>query len=203
MREIEIKYRLGDPPALRSALLACGARQRGCVIEMNRILDFADGRLRAAGTGLRLRSTTNIAQTDVAPPVAKPNDSASAASSHLLTYKGPMAERDGIRDRTEIETRIEDADAFLMLLKALGLVERQRFEKLRESWSIDGGEVVIDRLPSLGWFCEIEAGDEATIRRIAERIGLGGAAPEPKTYPALVSAAGRAGADGVIELRFG
>ncbi|MDX2198645.1 MAG: class IV adenylate cyclase [Phycisphaerae bacterium] len=203
MREIEIKYRLGDPAALRSSLLSCGARQRGCVLEMNRILDFTDGRLRAEGTGLRLRSSTPLAQIDAVPLAANLSGAASAAASHILTYKGPMAERDGIRDRTEIETRIEDADQFLKLLKALGLVERLRFEKVRESWWIDGGEVVIDRLPSLGWFCEIEAADEASIRQIAQRIGLGEAAPEPRTYPAMVSAAGQAGPDGVVELRFG
>ncbi len=59
-REIEMKFRLPDPARLAASLPAHGATRLRRVLEVNRLFDRPDGRLRAAGCGLRVRSWRSL-----------------------------------------------------------------------------------------------------------------------------------------------
>jgi adenylate cyclase class IV len=80
-----------------------------------------------------------------------------------LTFKGPPSSSGGVKSRVEREVAA--------------------YGKRRETWTLDGVEVALDRL-DFGEYCELE-GDEAAIRRLGARLGLGDADVEPQSYPSL------------------
>lgn len=101
-----------------------------------------------------------------------------------LTFKG-LAHRSQdsqAKVREELEVEVSDAAAMAAILQRLGFLPRQVYEKYRETFMLDGVEVVLDELP-FGDFVELEgetvdgpAGgardQEAGIRRAAQRLDL-------------------------------
>ncbi|MDT7602444.1 MAG: adenylate cyclase, class 2, partial [Acidobacteriota bacterium] len=73
------------------------------------------------------------------------------------------------------------------------------YEKRRETWTLDGVEIVIDELP-FGWFAEIE-GEREAILRAERKLGLENVLAEQRTYPDLSREHGTR-RDDVIEARF-
>jgi adenylate cyclase, class 2 len=148
--ETEIKIRLEEPEAVRAALVRLGARRvQERHFEDNLLFDDAGGALRAAGTTVRLRRTPGVA---------------------TLTCKGARRVEQGMRSRPEIETTVGDPDAMQAMLESLGLRAAFRYQKYRETWSLDGQEVVLDETP-IGSFLEIE-GDPSGIGRVAAALGF-------------------------------
>ena len=78
----------------------------------------------------------------------------------------------GAKTREEVELRVEDGDAAL-LLERLGFIPSLSFQKRRETWELEGCKVELDELPYLGHFVEIEGPAEEPILRVRERLGLG------------------------------
>ncbi len=153
--EVELKFPLADPEALRAQLAELGARPRHDeTFEDNEIWD-RDGDLAGRGCLLRLRTT---------------------GGELRLTFKGPAELDDGVKRRVEHETVVGDGEALRRLLAALGYAPVRRYQKFRESWSLDGCEVVIDRTP-MGTFTEFEgerAVELAERCRFDRRAALGG-----------------------------
>src|ERR1043165_6652392 len=90
--EIEAKFKVGSHGPIRERLRRAGARPAGKVLETNCLFDTADGKLRRAGCGLRIRVFR--------VPNGKP-------PSPTLTYKGPV--RPGrMKAREELETTLAD-----------------------------------------------------------------------------------------------
>jgi adenylate cyclase class 2 len=166
-QEIEIKFSLRDPAAMRSQLLALGAAYFGRHVEMNLRLDDEAHSLTGRGIVLRLRSS-----------VWDDGD-----TRHLLTVKtpGPRPQPgEGITTRREIEVDLDDADAMITALEVLGYTPAWRYEKRRETFRLDETEIVIDELP-FGWFMEIE-GEMHDIQRICAALGLDLANGLPLSY---------------------
>jgi predicted adenylyl cyclase CyaB len=191
--EIEAKFRLRNVAALRNALTRHGATFDSHVLERNTILDDADRRLLAAGCGLRVRS-------------AQPADGA-ALPKVTLTYKGPKrtdAElvAAAVRAREELETTAGNETALLAILGRLGLQPVLIYEKRRETWHAPAAEIVIDELPQLGWFVEIEADSAATIATLRDALGLDAADAIPDSYVAMTAEHGTPDTAGVRALRF-
>lgn len=152
--EIEIKFALDDPAAVRSRLLRLGAVSHGRYYENNLRLDDADHTLTSKHIVLRLRQTDG------------PD-----GSSTRLTVKSPATSRDtSLSFRHEAETELVDGAAMLKALAMLGYTPYWRYEKRRETFTWNDLEAVIDELP-LGWFLEIE-GSPQGIRALAEQLGL-------------------------------
>ncbi len=171
--ELEIKLRLADPAALRATLAALGAIPLGSVLETNHILDTVQGAVRAGGGVLRVRTL------------------AAAMPAALLTFKGPRGP-DSSLPREELETPAADGPTLLRILARLGFHETIRYEKRRESWSLAGCEIVIDELPQLGWFVEIEGPDLPRIHAARRKVGLDN---EPEIAESYVGMTARLGAD--------
>lgn len=186
-REIEAKFRVGDPDRLRGRLRELGAARVSQCREANSIYDFPDGRLRSAGSAVRLRRLFD------------PRDGSPLGAS--LAYKGPR-EPGPIKVREEIETGVTDADALAVILHRLGLAITVQYQKLRETWRLGDVEVVLDELPRLGWFAEIEARTPEAVESARAAIGLSASTIEPHSYVALAVQTGDRGADGVFSLCF-
>ena len=158
--EIEAKFYLSNPEALRQRLTALDAeRLHGPVLERNWRLDDDQGRLTQQGLVLRLRV----------------DDAA------RLTFKAPG---DVPEVRQEFEFEVSDADAARALLEGLGFRPIWAYEKRRTIYSLDPAEVMLDELP-FGVFVEIEAPSLAAVEAVARRLGLDWSRRLPASYWAL------------------
>ncbi|MFW6146378.1 MAG: class IV adenylate cyclase [Planctomycetota bacterium] len=168
--EIEAKYRLADPEAIEERLIARGGAFGGAVLESNRLYDWPDGRLAGADRALRIRRA----------------EATGGEMTVTVTTKGPR--RPGpLKVRDEREFHADDADAVEAVLEALGMGCVMAFEKRRGTWTLDDCTVVVDELPHLGHFLEIEGPDEGAVAALARRLGLDEDALVPNTYVGLIS----------------
>lgn len=72
----------------------------------------------------------------------------------------------------EICLKISDYDDGIALLKACGLEAKAVQEAYREEWELDGVEITIDTWPWIPSYVEIEGPSEASVQRIATRLGF-------------------------------
>lgn len=151
MRELECKLKLNEPARVIEKLTTLGAEYHGEVYEHNRIYD-RNGELAAQQELLRLR----------------------VLDSHtwgILTHKRPTVENT-YKCRIETETKVESAENMRLILESLGYQQDWFYEKKRRSWTLADCEIVIDLLPVLGHYIEIEAEDEWSIDRRLVQLGL-------------------------------
>ncbi len=123
--------------------------------EDNHVLDYNDGRIRAARSLIRVRITDHAS---------------------LLTYKGPVLPAGVFKSREEIESAVESGAAVLRILEELGLRTWFRYQKYREEHRVipvgrpeETVIVAVDETP-IGRFAELE-GPEDGIREIAGAMG--------------------------------
>lgn len=188
--EIEAKFRLTDPAALQQRLAQLGAQAAGSVLETDRIFDAADHRLRAAGCGLRVRTSRRL---DAGRSAADP--------SPALTFKGPRA-AGALKIREELETLLGDATASAHILERLGFRPVVVYEKRRKTWRLGECTVTLDEMPALGWFVEIEGPDVAAVETRQTQLGLAQTALVRESYVELAAAHGHPAADGCSWLLF-
>jgi predicted adenylyl cyclase CyaB len=164
--ELELKVRVASHDPVRSRLQELRAEYVGTVIERNTMLDRADGSLRAAGCGLRVRSTTVL---DGKNPGSK------------ITFKGP-SRSSRLKCREEVEVKVESGDDAIALLARLGYGPSLEYHKKRERWRLDHCVVELDEPARLGLFVEIEGPDEPSIRAVQQRLGLADHPHIPSSY---------------------
>lgn len=187
--ETELKLRIVRPDEVRAQLRAAHGIDRGHVDEVNTLFDTPEGRLRAADCGLRVRQARRVG-----------ND-VSAGEIVTLTFKGPRA-TGGMKAREELETVVNDADMLGALLGRLGFSPVIVYEKRRETWQLGPCEVVVDELPQLGHFIELEGPDESAVAAVAHQLGLNVNEAVQKTYVELAAEHGVTDAAGVSRLLF-
>jgi adenylate cyclase class 2 len=148
-KEIEIKFRVDDAPALVKSLKRAGFKQvTHSTHEMNALYDLPGQKLRKRGEMLRLRKY---------------------GEKWVLTHKAKS--REGRHKvRVERETRVENGEEMGAILRALGFTPTFRYEKFRAEWSDGVGQVVIDETP-IGNFGEIE-GSPRWIDETARALGI-------------------------------
>jgi adenylate cyclase class 2 len=148
-KEIEIKFRIENPPALTRALKLAGFKQlTGATHEMNSLYDLPGEKLRQRGELLRLRKY---------------------GETWVLTHKA-KGKTGRYKLRMELETRVENGQQMDAILRTLGFAPTFRYEKYRAEWSDGTGHVVLDKTP-IGWFGEIE-GPGRWIDRTARALGI-------------------------------
>jgi adenylate cyclase, class 2 len=157
--EIEIKFRIENPPALARALKRAGfKRLTRSTHEMNSLYDLPGQKLRKRGEMLRLRKY---------------------GETWVLTHK-TKSKTGRHKMRVELETRIEDGQQMDAILRALGFKPTFRYEKYRAEWGDGKGHVVLDETP-IGNFGEIE-GAPRWIDRTARALGIGRSDYITQTY---------------------
>lgn len=162
--EIEKKFRLTSPQALRRRLKSAGIRRVCGGAESNLLLD-SGRKLRNHHMTLRLREW---------------------CGAGLLTVKGPKRRAGGFFKRLEVQTKVEDAAAMRVLLELLGFKVFARYDKKRDEYRTDGCVVTVDFVPRLkSWFAEIE-GTPAAIVRVQRRLGLADASEETRSYMEMI-----------------
>ena len=185
-REIELKFDVTDPDEMRARLDAAGARFISKAFEVNRIFDSRKRKLQKKGCGLRVR--TSRFQDD-------------RRADARLTFKGPRAPGE-FKSREELELSVADAETLIAILGRLGYQQVVHYEKRRETWTLADCEVVLDELPRLGWWLEIEASTEQAVTSVRERLNLAATPPADKTYVAMAAKHGDHDADGCAKLVF-
>ena len=185
-REIELKFQVEDPGEMRERLSTTGARFASQAFEVNRIFDTRSRMLRAKACGLRVRTSTFA---DGRPTEVR------------LTFKGPRAPGE-FKSREELEVVTTDAKTLIQILARLGYREVVHYEKRRETWTLDDCEIVLDELPRLGWWLEIEAASEQAVSDVRKRLSLADTRPADKTYVAMAAHEGSSDNDGCLRLVF-
>lgn len=89
-----------------------------------------------------------------------------------LTMSIKIAAGDSIEGQKEACVVIDDLDEAMEFVKAVGCTQKAYQETLRETWKLDGAEVVIDTWPYLEPLMEIEAVSEAVVREVAQKLKL-------------------------------
>lgn len=147
--ETEVKFHLSDPSAVRTRLLAWGARSMGRGLERNIRFDDAGKNLMRSKSLLRLREDHKV----------------------TLTFKAVPADADpAFKQLVELEVEVADFVAMQRILASLGYHPEQSYDKWRETLTLDRTAFCLDTLP-FGDFLEIEGPKEA-ILAAAKRLDL-------------------------------
>lgn len=154
--EIEAKMAVEELNSTRTRLGETGAKRLGNYLETNVFFDSDDRSLLAADKGLRLRTKRNVE---------------SGEEQFILTYKGPR-QPGALKSRDEVELMVEGAAEAIKLLECLGYRQVLSFEKRREGFSLESCEVVLDELPFIGTFVEVEGPGEQAVLRVRQILGL-------------------------------
>ncbi len=153
-------------PAVRRRLVERGSQLlHPIALEDNWVLDDARRSLSAAGRLLRLRRFGGQA---------------------TLTLKGQASFSGGVKSRVEMETEVADAEQTLAILSGLGFAPVRRYQKRRESFSLDRVIVALDETP-MGAFVELE-GQADQLPAVAHALELDPHAAALGTYLDLWSA---------------
>jgi len=165
-REIEIKLRVSDVPALLKRLRLLGAICHGRVFEQNTLYDTPQSDLRRRFRLLRVRIETP------APTVLV----LAGARNAVLTSKapvGPSASRSSAqryKEKLECEVAIPHPKQFIRTLGSIGFRASFRYDKYRSSFRFRGLHLDLDETP-VGVFLELE-GTPRTIDRTARALGF-------------------------------
>ena len=89
----------------------------------------------------------------------------------FLTYKGSKQDSK-FKKRVELELEIDDVETARSLLTAIGYQQGLSYEKKRQYWKYKHCQVLLDEVPMLGFFVEIEAEDENLISEVQTDMGL-------------------------------
>lgn len=182
--EIEAKLKVDSLGEVAERLAEAGAEFVHEQRQTDSYFDDEKGTLKTADRALRVRRQA----TDKGEKV-------------ILCYKGPKAAED-LKRREEIECELSDADSAELLLLRLGYKKQLTFEKRRRVWRLDGCGVMLDELPLLGSFVEIEGpgGDEIT--KLQARLGLAELRHIADSYAELMAAKVRELGGGDRQVRF-
>jgi adenylate cyclase class 2 len=147
--EIEVKFFLKDPAAIRERLLSLGTVTQPRVFETNRRYEDSGRNLKRQGKLLRLRQDHEC----------------------RLTFKSRSPRSDPrFKVYRELEVAVNDADTMAAILEALGFEAVQIYEKWRETFGVQTATVCIDTMP-YGTFLEVEGSGEQ-ITALVHKLGL-------------------------------
>ncbi|HTJ73108.1 MAG TPA: class IV adenylate cyclase [Verrucomicrobiae bacterium] len=149
--ELEVKFANVNIEAIRQALQAAGAVCEQPMRLMKRAL-VEEPHHQAEHAFLRIRDE---------------------GDKTTLTFKR-RADPDAasIDSVKELEVEVSDFDKTVEIFSEAGWKYKTFQESKRETWKLDGTEVVIDEWPWLNPYIEIEGESEAGIKKVAEKIGL-------------------------------
>jgi adenylate cyclase, class 2 len=150
-QEIEAKFLNIDIATMRDKLKKAGATLEHPMRLMRRVVvDYQDRRLQKEGSAwVRVRDE---------------------GDKVTLTYKTSIENKFG--GASEIEVTVSDYEKTIAIFKAIGLKIHTNQETRRETWKLDGAEVVIDEWPWLNPFIEIEAPSENVVKSVAKKLGF-------------------------------
>jgi adenylate cyclase class 2 len=147
--EIEVKFRIGDPSAVIGKLKEIGARMVDSGLERN--IKYGGHGLEEGDELLRLRSY--------------------AGKADITHKRKPKNAPKGFKVREEAIVMIGSFERGRKLLEAIGYRPVFVYEKKRQTWELGDVGILLDVMPLIGNFMEIE-GTEDGIRETAGKLGL-------------------------------
>lgn len=173
-REIEVKLRVPDVPAMLRKLTTLGARCESRVLERNTLYDTPDSDFRRRGALLRIRAETPAPHSGYQSPNVA---SRSASRRTILTSKAPAALRSPrdrrYKEKLERELVVPGSPTdWDRKLRSLGLRRGFRYDKIRSTFRLrrfPGLAIELDETPA-GPFLELE-GLPRAIDRVARALG--------------------------------
>lgn len=148
--ETEGKWRVDDLQPIRELAKSLGAEAGGVREERNLLFTCPGLPLLGAECTLRLRLL--------------------ADGRGFLTFKGPRDPAMTLKSRPECETGVDNPEATLAILEALGFRVALEYAKTRETWHLPDVEVALDLFYGES-YVEVE-GAEAEVVRVAIQLGL-------------------------------
>ncbi len=148
-KETEVKFKVEKKDVITSKLRKSNFGREDMYHERNIIFD-KDGEMKETDRLIRFRKIKN------------------SLSKEIFTYKGPRENNGKTREEIEFET---DVKKLMSIFKKLGYSPEFKYEKRREVWRKGNVKIVIDELPFLKTFMEIE-GAEKDIERTARKLEL-------------------------------
>lgn len=149
--EIEAKFLRVDFDAIRERLTGLGAQCKKPMRQMTRAtIDYPDRRLQS--------------EKDAFIRVRDEGDKVT------LTYKQFAAlSVDGAKELEVVVSGFQDTVA---IFEAIGMKVKSLQETRRETWELNGVEIMLGEWPWLQPYIEIEGGSEAAVKSLAEQLGL-------------------------------
>ncbi|MCX5751844.1 MAG: class IV adenylate cyclase [Candidatus Saganbacteria bacterium] len=142
--EYEIKFKIEDKKGILRGLKALNAEDLGEETQTDIYLDLN-------GNGVRVRKV---------------------GKKGLITIKRIVEREIRAKVREEIETEVADVDSLIEIFKELGFIEAKRKEKIRHTFKLGNVFVLIDRLPFMGYFIELEATSETGLKRTSKKLAF-------------------------------
>ena len=142
--EYEVKFKIKNKKLILNKLKNLGAKDLKEKKEINIILKSGSKAVRVKKTG----------------------------KDGIITIKETVRRNIRAKVRKEIESRVSDADIMIEIFKRLGFSELKRFEKIRHTFKLDNTLILVDRLPFMGYFVELEASSEKNLKRTSKKLGL-------------------------------
>ena len=90
----------------------------------------------------------------------------------IITFKSLVQSRVKAKVRDEIQAQVSGIDSLIDIFKHLGFTEQKRKEKIRHTFKLADAFVLVDRIPFLGCFIEIEGKSGPVLKKTALRLGL-------------------------------
>ncbi|MBN1896380.1 MAG: class IV adenylate cyclase [Candidatus Aenigmarchaeota archaeon] len=147
--EIEVKFRIGDTKPYEEKLEKLGAKFIESGLERN--IKYKGNGLEKTKDLLRLRTY---------------------GGKIVLTHKRkPKNHNPDFKVQEETDVIVDISENAKKILERLGYEKSWIYEKRRQIWILDGVEVLIDELPLIGNFIEIE-GSEEEIKSTAKKLGF-------------------------------
>jgi adenylate cyclase class 2 len=173
-REIEVKLRVADVPAMLRKLENLGARYESRVLERNTLYDTPDSDFRRRGALLRIRVETQAPRRDARPSKRSRKPSATGNHRVILTSKAPAiassASDRRYKEKLERELIVPGSPtSWDRALRSLGLRPGFRYEKYRSTFRLPHLALELDETP-IGVFLELE-GLPLAIDRAARALG--------------------------------
>ena len=157
-QEMEIKLPLEDMTAGAKMLRIAGAEiEQPRHFEDNFVFDRPGLELRKAGKLLRVRLIKSTEKSE---------------AGGILTFKGPTTIEDHVKQRPEVECRIQNPDDLIAILKEIGFNITFRYQKYRTVYRKPpySLHICMDETP-IGHFLELE-GEVQQIHEFAAEIGF-------------------------------
>lgn len=149
--EIEAKFANVDVEKLRDTLRQLGATLEQPMRLMRRVL-IEEPHHKAERSFLRIRDE---------------------GDKVTLTYKRKsLAQEDTVDSTHELETTVGDFETTVDIFAAAGWDYITYQETRRETWRLEGVEVVIDEWPWIAPVAEVEGGSEDAVRSTSEALGF-------------------------------
>ena len=152
-QEIEYKFLDVDPAELGKKILAIGGQRQFRRLFKRYVFDYPDLRLHKEKAWLRVRDE---------------------GDKVTMTYKQRQGVVEGQSDEgmREVEVEVSSFEHAAEILRSIGLIEKFYEENWRTLYTLGDVEFMIDELPMIPPYIEVESGSKEKIEEAAKKLGL-------------------------------